>query len=425
MKNLSQRIEYIRQRTEAARKEKERPTYPIKNWRGRKEPYYLPIIEVDTDYLMFRLENSRTEIQQLAYLRSNPSLSPTLFNDSESIKAQEAQEAILNKINRDAGKDFFEDLKFRGQDEPAIITYDGYLINGNRRTAALKTLGERYIRCVVLPEDTNPKDIYELEQELQIAEDFREPYHWINELKNIRKGIEDKRYEYSENEIAKRLRIDIKDLKAKRRMLDLLDSFLIWKGLPGQYDYPKLEDTEQIFIQLEKAIKKYKDLKKLEELKNAVFVLIEEKPSKGRLYGHVMDLIRNFDQVYEKFKKSNKEEESKSANQNTSSNQDDSDSILDSLLNGDNAATSSIFTNATDAPGLASNLLERIADVKAENKEKTDTEAVYESVSTALRELQGLSIDNDTAKLEGIKSKLEQLISTSQTLLLQIQTLEN
>src|SRR5688500_4678692 len=107
MKNLSQRIEYIRKRVEAAKKESDRPTYPIKNWRGRKEPYYLPIIEVDTDYLMYRLENSRTEIQQLAYLREHPSLKLTLFDDPESPQAQEAQEAILNKLNREAGKDFF------------------------------------------------------------------------------------------------------------------------------------------------------------------------------------------------------------------------------------------------------------------------------------------------------------------------------
>jgi len=108
----------------------------------------------------------------------------------------------------------FEDLKSRGQDQPAIITYDGYLVNGNRRTAALKFLGERYIDCVVLPEDTSPKDIYELEQRLQISEDFKEDYHWINELRNIRRGIEDKRFEYSENEMAKNLGVDGPHYKA-------------------------------------------------------------------------------------------------------------------------------------------------------------------------------------------------------------------
>lgn len=424
MKSLPQRIEYIRQRNEAAKKDPNSPAYPIKNWRGSKSPLYLKIIKVDTDYLMFRLENSRTEIQQLKHLRSNPNLPENLFSNPESSLAQEAQEAILGQINREAGKDFFDDLKFRGQDEAAIITYDGYLINGNRRTAALKSLGERYIDCVVLPEDTSPKDIYELEQELQIAEDFREPYHWINELRNIRRGIEDKRYEYTENEIAKRLRIDIRELKAKRRMLELLDAFLIWKNIPGQYDYPKLEDTEQIFIQLEKAIKKYNsDPKKNEELRNAVFTLIEEKPSKGRLYGYVMDLIRNFDKVYAKFQAP---EPSSTESDNHEGNTDTpSVSVLESILEGEETPKQTIFSSPEKAQTLASNLIEKIADVKAENKEKTDNEAVYEAVSTALRELQGLSIDNDTKKIESIKTKLQQIINTSSTLLSQIETLEN
>lgn len=420
MKNLSQRIDYIRKANEAAKRDADRPTHPIKNWRG-KNTLYLKIIEVDVDYLMYRLENSRTEIQQLFYLRTHPSLPKNLFSDPESSIAQEAQEEILNQINKEAGKDFFKDLSIRGQDESAIITYDGYLINGNRRTAALKTLNERYIKCVVLPEDTTPKDIYELEQELQISQDFREPYHWINELRNIKKGLEDKRYQYKENEIADRLRIDIKDLRAKRKMLQLLDAFLIWKGIEGQYDYLKLEDTEQIFIQLEKAQKKYKDPVKSSELSNAVFTLIEQKPPKGRLYGYVMDLIKNFDQVYARFQENQKVKQQK---QSDKSPETTSDNVLDEILGDDDISSETIFSDAKDAETLASTLVEKIADVKAENKEKTDSEAVYQAVSTALRELQGLTIDNDTSKLDSIKSKLEQIVHTSTVLLDQLKTYE-
>ena len=58
-----------------------------------------------------------------------------------------------------------------------------------------------------------------------------------------------------------------------------------------------------------------------------------------------------------------------------------------------------------------------IADIKAENKEKKNAEAVYESVSTALRELQGLAFDDDTSKIDSIINKLKQIISTSERLL--------
>lgn len=418
MKDHAQRVEYIRLRNETAKKDADVPTYAIKNWRGRNV-LYPKIIQIDVDYLMYRIENSRTEIQQLAYLRNHSTLPKDLFSDPESSKAQEAQEIILNQINKSAGKDFFEDLKLRGQDEAAIITYDGYLINGNRRTAALKSLGERYINCAVLPEDTNPKDIYELEQELQLSQDFREPYHWINELRNIRKGMEDLRFGYSEGEMAKRLRIDVRELKAKIKMLDLIDSFLIWKNAIGQYDYAKLEDTEQIFIQLEKAVKKYKDEKKQSEFRNAVFTLIEEKPSKGRLYGYVMDLIKNFDQIYDKLTNSTPQTEDLVI---VDLNENSAGDILDEILIGEAEEKPSLFNNSENAPSIAAILVEKIADVKAENREKTDNESVYEAVSSSLRELQGLSIDNETAKKLSIKSKLEQIIKTSEELLTQLQS---
>ena len=417
MKNITQRIEYIRKRNEAAKKNEERRTYSIKNWRGSREPLFLPIVEIDTDYLMYRLENSRTEIQQLTFLREHPMLQPNFFSDPESEQAQIAQESILTKLNNKSGKEFLDDLKTRGQEDPGIITYDGYLINGNRRTAALKSLGERYIKCVVLPEDTSPRDIYELEQELQIAEDFREDYHWINELKNIRKGLEDKRFEYSESEIAKRLRIDVKELRSKRKMLELIDSFLIWKGIEGQYDYPKLEDTEQIFIELEKSIKKYKEPQKLIEFRNSIFTLIEDKPLKGRLYGHVINLIKNFDQVYKKIQETQPKPQE---NPNLENKVNSEPSIIDKILQGDNSSPTNLFSNASEANKLSSLILEKISDVKAENKEKTDNEAVYESISTALRELQGLSIDNESTKLESAKSKLEQIISIATLLLQQV-----
>lgn len=420
MKDRTQRIEYIRQRNDAAKKELNGPTYTIKNWRG-KHPLYPKIIQIDVDYLMFRIENSRTEIQQMKYLREHPTLQQNLFSDPESSKAQEVQELILTQINKSAGKDFLDDLRERGQDDAAIITFDGYLVNGNRRTAALKSLDQRYIDCVVLPEDATPKDIYELEQELQISQDFREPYHWINELRNIRKGIEDKRYDFKENEMAKRLRIDPRELRSKRRMLELVDAFLIWKEIKGQYDDSKLDDTEQIFIQLEKAMKKIKDENRFKELRNAVFTLIEERPSAGRLYGYVTDLIKHFDLVYDKIQ----EDKTPPFRQGDSGESNISPHLLDSILEDEEQEKPQIFNEHQQSVENAAELLEKIADVKALLKEKTDSEAVYESISSSLRELQGLVIDNDTAKKESIKIKLEQISAISIELLAQLSSFEN
>lgn len=413
MKSREERIENIRRIVKAAKEDESlKSYYPIKNWRGKT--LYRKIVQIDSEYLMFRIENSRTEIQQLTHIRKN-SLPKDFFDDPESALVQQAQEQILTDMVKGKGKDLLEDLKMRKQEDACIITYDGYLVNGNRRTAGLKYLGERYIDCVVLPEDASPKDIYLLEQQLQISEDFREDYHWINELRNIRKGKEDSRLELTEKELAVNLRLELKDLRIKLRTLDLVDAFLIWKKIPGEYDYPKLDDAGEIFRQLEKAVKKYtKDNNKRETLQNAVFTLIEERPSKGRLYGYVMDLIRSFDQIYLKMQQVNTEV---STSPKIEDLKESEANLLDDLIEEGQESINPLFDTPEDAPETSISLLDVIADVKAENKEKRDAEAVYESVSTALRELQGLTVDNDTSKVGSIKSKLEQIISSAQRLL--------
>lgn len=421
MKERAARIEYIRGAVNAAKKDDTNQNfYTIKNWRGA--PQYKKIISLDVEYLMFRIENSRTEIQQLGYIRRN-GLPKNFFNDPEASRVQEAQERILIEMikSKDTGIDFWMDLEKRGQEYPAIITFDGFIVNGNRRVAALKDLKERYISCVVLNDDANPRDIYILEQQLQISKDFREDYHWLNELRNIRKGLEDKRLALTEKELADNLRLDERELKEKKFMLELVDAFLLWRGIPDQYDYHLLNDANQIFIELEKARRNKifrSDPNKYNDLKNAIFTLLESRPKQRSLYYHVSNLIKHFDQVKNKLsvKPSNTEEEQKIDNTNT----------LDELIDvGKEEIRESLFNYSLDATNNSKLIVETIEDVKAENKEKEDAEFVYDAVNNALRQLTGLVIDSDTTKIESIKQKLEEIIVISNELIKEINSSNN
>lgn len=418
MKPRQERIETIRRIIKSAKDDDSINKYPIKNWRGK--PLYRKIVQIDSEYLMYRIENSRTEIQQLAYIRKN-NLTKDFFHDPESPHVQEAQENILSDMIKSKGKELLEDLKIRKQEDACIITYDGYILNGNRRTAGLKMLGDRYIDCVVLPDDASPKDLYILEQQLQISEDFKEKYHWINELRNIYKGKEDSRFELSEKELAENLRLDTREVRVMLRKLELIDAFLRWKNIPKQYDYHKLDDAEEIFGQLEKAIKKYsKDILKRQSLQNAVFSLIENRPGKGRLYGYVMDLIRSFDQIYNKMQP---QTEIPSTSNNRELKSGDSN-LFNDLVDTTTVSDTPLFRKPEDSPDNSNNLIDIIADIKAETKERKDAEAAYDSVSIALRELQAVSIDNDTSKLGVIRNKLDQIISVSHRLLSELKSFE-
>jgi hypothetical protein len=421
MKKRTERIEYLKERLTASESETKVPTYTINNWRDK--PLYLPIIRVDNDYLMYRMENSRTEIQQLKYIHSNPNLPNDFFTNPESEDVQFAQENILNDINNRSGKEFLEDLK-RIQKRPIIVTVDGYIVNGNRRIAAFRAINKRYVDCTVLPEDATVKDIYELEQELQIAKDFKLDYHWINELKNIKKGMSDTRFQYSESEMAERLRISLNDVKLKIKMFDYVEAFLQWKGITGQFDYDKIDEAEQAFIELAKNHKKFeKSPKKLTEFRNAVFSMIEEKPTKGRLYNYITYLAKNFDSIYNYLTKdTDKKKVEKKAIKNGEDDKQSRGNELDEILDGlDDDGIQDIFSDKNDAEDNSDKIQSAIGAIKNINKEKDDAELVFNSVSTALASLQGLEINNDCAKLDAIIKKLDEIERVTKELKKQVQ----
>jgi hypothetical protein len=437
MKSRIERIERVSKALEVANEASNSRTYTIW-WRGNRESF--PVIVIPIEYVIYRIENSRTIREQIQYLEQNPHLDTDTFVDPETTAAQEAQHRILHEMLQKTGKKFIEDIEERGQDQPAIITHIGVLVNGNRRTCALKEINEQYIDCIVLPKDATLTEIYDLEQELQISQDFKEPYHWVNEVLNIYHGIKD--HGKNEDLLARHLRRDVAYVRQRTRMKEFIDKFLLWKKIAGKYNYSKLDDAEQIFIELEKIprMRKYSSEKK-EQLILAIFNWIEERPTSGRVYGHVSRLIANFDQVFERFlQKSgndfNPEEaigsseesdnlESEEKEEDTS----DSDQIIEDILDiadeDNNEKEVNLFNDSEQAESVSEELLDILDDVEAENKDIKSSERAYTSVSKALRELKSVKIDNQSRKLNHAKNKLEEIIKVSTKIISTIESTIN
>ncbi|MFI2663483.1 ParB N-terminal domain-containing protein [Micromonospora carbonacea] len=150
-----------------------------------REQKELPQVELEVRWVRFSTLNHRTRAEQ--HRESHLAGQPDLFTaDPLGPAAQDAQYRILT--GQEGFKALKEDLKDRGQQDPAIITAEGVLINGNRRAAALRSLYQdddwlkaRYVQCLVLPDDAQPDELVDLEAELQIARDFKQDYSWINE----------------------------------------------------------------------------------------------------------------------------------------------------------------------------------------------------------------------------------------------------
>jgi hypothetical protein len=161
-------------------KTKAERTYPV---RFQHKQQHLAWHRVRIELPKYRIANGRTRAAQQDYIATN-SLPAKFFDLSktEDDQVQKAQHAVLLEMIRNSNpdKDLLKFFKKNEQDEPLILDRKGFVVNGNRRLCALRELlaadpkaFQRYVHVdvVVLPA-CSPKDIDELEAQLQVQEDI-------------------------------------------------------------------------------------------------------------------------------------------------------------------------------------------------------------------------------------------------------------
>lgn len=178
--------EQVRHIVEDRVREQERLNTPKETvtieWRGQQ--MYLPVISMPVDLLHFNPDTHR--------IRAQRSLDPVREKDLESDPFGQSAQSYLHQLLSADPTDptkidpsftaLKEDLKDHGQNQPGIITRAGVLINGNTRQAALKELGEKYIRVGVLPPDAAYGDLEAVELSLQLRKDHKRDYSFMNFL---------------------------------------------------------------------------------------------------------------------------------------------------------------------------------------------------------------------------------------------------
>ncbi|NEA30118.1 ParB/RepB/Spo0J family partition protein [Streptomyces sp. SID13031] len=215
----------------------------------------LDLVQLEVDWVRLSTLNHRTRAEQRAEIARTGNAS--LFADDPlGPAAQAAQYNILR--GQDGFSDLKEDLKSRGQQEHAIVTSDGVLINGNRRVAALRSLyfdddqrGARYVKCLVLPGDATPTELVNLETELQIARDFKQDYGWINEAFLIEELFERENKDFAR--VATRMHRDVSDVRSLHEKLQQVHQLVdLSSGTRHHIDF---NDNESAFDELSKHIK--------------------------------------------------------------------------------------------------------------------------------------------------------------------------
>jgi hypothetical protein len=184
-------------------------------------------------------------------------LDPKNPNDSKKIQS------LLMEIDPKQSRILEKDLQQYGQKDPGIITYDGFVINGNRRRSVLEelvSLGHsefKFIEVARLPPNVSSQDLWKLEAGIQLSRNVQLDYGPINELLKFKEGID---AGLSPIEIANALYggFKEKDILEKLEQLKLIIEYLNFIGEPGIFNRAK--GIHEHFIDLRNVLNAFRKL---------------------------------------------------------------------------------------------------------------------------------------------------------------------
>ena len=210
------------------------------------------VVQVPLELLRFRKDNGRIASNVLDYERTCSLL------DERDENAQGIIRGFLRKKDAEKTSNLSNIIQHEGQREPAIITCDGFLINGNRRKMVMDQLCEeypsndrfKYMKVVILPgkdEEGGPPTLLEIEQienRYQLQAEGKSEYHGLDRALSIRRkikiGLTPKAQVMDDPQHASKSDADIQ--KAIEKMekdylkpLECIDRYLKQFNMDGQY----------------------------------------------------------------------------------------------------------------------------------------------------------------------------------------------
>jgi hypothetical protein len=179
------------------RKDNSTPSKAVINFRNeQKENKERDVYRVPTELLRFRKDNGRIASD----VESFEILSHRLTEKNK--ETQNILRGFLERKDPEKTQDLMKSLRHDGQKEPAIITADGFLINGNRRKMALEKLYEEtkddgfsWMKVVILPGKGDKggapslKEIEKIENRYQLQTEGKAEYYNFDRALSMRRKI--------------------------------------------------------------------------------------------------------------------------------------------------------------------------------------------------------------------------------------------
>lgn len=147
---------------------------------------------VETKFLRFRKENGRIKSDVKSFEKIN-----NIELDEQDEDTQKLLRDFLAKNDPKKKEILKKQLYKKGQQQPAIVTCDGFLVNGNRRKMALEELYLEHdqdpnfekMRVVFLPDNVLEIDIRKIENRYQLQDEGKSEYQGLNRALTIKDNI--------------------------------------------------------------------------------------------------------------------------------------------------------------------------------------------------------------------------------------------
>lgn len=150
------------------------------------------VYRIPIEYLIYNKKNGRIATYVSQFIDEGKE-----FPKDNVVEFNNIIEKYIERSNPDALKKTKANIKIMSQTEPAVVTADGVILDGNRRFTALRQLSKEgagaefnYLEAVILENDTyTEKDIKRLELNLQHAIESKVDYNPIDRLVDIYRDL--------------------------------------------------------------------------------------------------------------------------------------------------------------------------------------------------------------------------------------------
>jgi hypothetical protein len=273
---------------DASEKTDRKELFWIKGKRRELDVYRVPI-----KLLYFNIENGRyaDKMVQLRAENAGVEIDPREDKWKETIWRMLKGEYPGTERDVEPFQRLRGDLLDRQQLRPGVVLFDGGVLDGNRRFAALLDLRRseknptrfEYFDAVILDEDVGSEDRWRIEAGVQIGKDEKHDYSAINELLKIREGLTIfKGRSNPEKEISKVLYgTTEEEIRKDILKIRLIDEYLTF--IKKAQAYNEVGD-QRVIERFEEAVKTLEQAKKLgsnptdiQQIKLAHFAIIRDK----------------------------------------------------------------------------------------------------------------------------------------------------